>query len=137
MENARCPSLLRIAATKAASSQFFLAGQIERFRILRGLDEDGLAQFLQCSPEIVPKLALCRRPNPDSSGFRADVEAIAAAFALPPENLGRLIREVDALDALSQVRTKRIGAPEGLLALARDKEEGESRGEAAEESSGD
>ena len=52
MENARCPSLLRIAATKAASSQFFLAGQIERFRILRGLDEDS-DSFSRSGPQIV------------------------------------------------------------------------------------
>jgi hypothetical protein len=126
MESNETAPLLRYAAKRIAHNRFFLARYLNEFRASRGITEGELARFLGCSPVLLPKLALCRRPDPDSPGFRADVERIAAAFDMPPGHLVRLIREVDALEALKDTGTKKQGVPDGLLAAARDDEDSDS-----------
>jgi hypothetical protein len=126
MDSNESSHLLRYAAKKVAQNRFFLAEYLNEFSIIRGITEDELVQFLGCSSGLLPKLALCRRPDPDSPRFRSDVERIAAAFDIQPERLVRLIREVDTLKALANARTKRQEVPDGLLAVARDDEDSDS-----------
>ena len=89
MESNKTSSLLRYAARRAAQNHFFLAEYLSEFNIIRGMTEDELAQFLGCGPRLLPKLALCRRPDPESSKFRSDVERIAISFDIQP---GRLLQ---------------------------------------------
>jgi hypothetical protein len=126
MESNETTFLLQHAAKKVAQNRFFLAGYLNEFKIIRGITEEELAQFLGCSPGLLPKLALCRRPDPVSPRFRADVERIAVAFDIRPEHLARLMREVDALTALKDTRPKKQEVPDGLLAAARDDEDSHS-----------
>jgi len=123
MESNETSRLLRYAARKAAQNRFFLAEYLNEFNIIRGMTEEELAQFLGCSLGLLPKLALCRRPDPDSPRFRSDVERIATAFDIQPGRLVQLIREVDTLKALADARAKRQEVPDGLLAVARDDED--------------
>lgn len=122
MDNNKTQSLLRYAARKAAKNQFFLAEHLTEFRGIRGMTDDDLARFLGCTPEMLPKLALCRRPDTESPSFRSDVEQIATAFAIQPVRLVQLIREVDTLKTLSEVSLTNQKVPDGLLAVARDDE---------------
>jgi len=137
MESNETSRLLRYAARRAAQNRFFLAEYLNEFNIIRGMTEDELARFLGCSPGLLPKLALCRRPDPDSPRFRSDVEWIAATFDIQPERLARLIREVDTLKALAGARIKRQEVPDGLLAVARDDEDSHSGHRDTDESSED
>ena len=125
MESNRISSLLRYAAKRVAQNTFFLAEYLTEFRIVRSMTEDELSRFLGCSPRILSKLALCRRPDPESPRFRSDVERIALAFDMQPGRLVQLIREVDALKALAKARPMKQVAPEGLLAVARDVKDNE------------
>jgi len=122
VKNDKDLSLLQYAAKRAVQSRFFLAESLKEFRINRGMTEDDLAKFLGCSPMLLPKLALCRRPDSDSSKFRVDIERIATAFNMQPIRLVQVIREVDSLEALTEVKPIIEEAPEGLLAVARDVE---------------
>jgi hypothetical protein len=126
MESNKSSPLLRYAAKKAAQDRFFFSKYLMEFRIAHGMAEDELAQFLGCSPGILPKLSLCRRPDPETPRFRSDVERIAIAFDIQPRRLAQLIREVDTLKALAKASPMRQEVPEGLLATARDAEDSES-----------
>lgn len=123
MERNETSSLLRYAARKAARNRFFLSEYLAEFRTDRGMTEDELARFLGCRSGLLSKLALCRRPDPESPKFRSDVEQIAAAFDMQPGRLVQLIREVDTLKALAEARPMKQEAPNGLLAVARDDED--------------
>jgi hypothetical protein len=116
-------SLLQYAAIKASHNKFFLAESLNEFRISRGMTDDELAKFLGCNPALLSKIALCRRPDPDSSEFRGDIERIATTFSVLPIRLVQVIREVDTLKALAEIKPIKEKAPEGLLAVARDDED--------------
>jgi hypothetical protein len=125
VKNSKDLSLLQYAAKRAINSRFFLAESLKEFRINRGMTEDELAAFLGCRSELLPKLALCRRPDPESSRFRVDIERIATAFNIQPIHLVQVIREVDSMKALTEAKPIQA-APEGLLAVARDLEDKEA-----------
>jgi hypothetical protein len=115
--------LLRHAARRALQHPFFLSADLEDFRQQRGMWEADLAQFLQCSPQMLARLALCRRPNPELPAFHADVQRIASALGVDPTSLVRLIRDVAALRALQEsgpAASTETGR--GLLLAARDAE---------------
>jgi transcriptional regulator with XRE-family HTH domain len=115
--------LLRHAAQRALQHPFFLAADLEDFRQQRGMQEADLARFLQCTHQTLPRLALCRRPNPESPAFYSDIQRIASALGVDPTSLVRLIREVTALRALQEsgpAASTETGR--GLLLAARDAE---------------
>jgi len=126
MESKSNSFLLQHAARRAAHDCFFFSESLVEFRNIRGMAEDQLVQFLGCSPGVLSKLALCRRPDPESPKFRSDVERIAAVFNMQPGSLVQLIREVDTMKALAKASPAKQEVPEGLLAVARDVDEGES-----------
>lgn len=113
--------LLCHAAKRATRQPFFLGAALEDFCAHRGMGETALIRFLECPPECLPKLALCRRPNPDLSTFCSDVHRIANAFGLQADRLVQILREVDTLKALGQTAPE-TGQEEskGVLLAARD-----------------
>jgi hypothetical protein len=116
--------LLRYAARRASQYPFFLAADMDHFRSHLGMEETDLARFLGCLPDFLPKLALCRRPDPDSPQFRSDIQRIAGAFGLQTDRLVQLIREVDVLESLGKAaHTIEEAEARGLLLAARDLEE--------------
>lgn len=135
MSRNRAADLLRHAARRASQHPFFLAAYLEAFRSQREMQEADLALFLGCAPDMLPKLALCRRPNPETQQFRSDVHHIARAFGIQPERLAQLIREVDALQALRKASPASGQlSTHGLLMAARDLEAESSAREEAENS---
>jgi hypothetical protein len=117
--------LLAHASLRAASRRFFLASALAEFQALRGMTDDQLATFLGCVPEVLPELRLCRRPEPTTSTFRADVEEVAAYASATSEQLVRLLREVDSAAALR--RAPAAAADRGALLAARDRPDAAER----------
>lgn len=117
--------LLARASLRAVDRPFFLAGALAGFRALRGMTDEQLATFLGCAPGILSELALCRRPDPAASTFRADVERVAAHVGAASEQLARLLREVDSVAALR--RAPAATADRGTLLAARDRLDGAGR----------
>ena len=92
--------LLRRAAERAAQRPFYLASSLLAYARAERLDDDALAAQAGCDLASLPLLLLCRRPSGGGAVFRADVEAIAARFALDAVRLARLIRRADAVAGL-------------------------------------
>ncbi len=104
-------------ARRAEQDAAFMASALAAFRRLQRLDDRALAEFLHCPVEMLPHLALCRRPDPTSPRFQADVTQIATYVRADPDQLVRLLRRVNAIAALE------AAAQQDFLAAARDREE--------------
>lgn len=113
---------LRRAVELAGENPFFLASAMKAYRSFSGLDDADLAAHLGCSLEDLPRLALCRRPDPDPTVFRKEVEQIAAYASVTAERLAQLLREVESLEALQAAERGGAAASErGFLMAARDR----------------
>lgn len=102
---------------------------MEKFRARQKMQESDLARFLNCEPDLLPKLGLCRRPDPDSPTFRSDITKIEQALGIQAGRLIQIIRETEALDVFdrgSLEPEESIGR--GLLMAARDKRREETMG---------
>lgn len=122
--------LLRYAAERAVSKPFYLASVLRAYQELHGMDDEQLGRQLGCDPSDLPRLGLCRRPDPAPSRFRADVEQVAEHFGLSAIALAGIVREVDA------TRQLRAGAgldDAGPLLAARDRERDRESGSAPKE----
>lgn len=113
--------LLQRAAERASRQPFYLASSLLAYARAERLDDAGLADRLGCDLASLPALLLCRRPTGEAPVFRADVEAIAERFGLNPARLVRLLRHADTLVAVAETPASQTG---GLLAAARDREDG-------------
>jgi hypothetical protein len=126
--------ILGWAARRAEQRSSFLAAPLAAYRSIHGVAEEQLADFLACTLESLPTLALCKRPDSNEPSFKGDVEQIAGFVGASSVRLGQLLREVEAIEAL---RGGAAGSGEqatssGLLAAARDAhpEESEVSGDA-------
>ncbi len=109
----------RIAAfaRRVEADPFFLASALSDYAHSEELDEQGLALALGCSLDTLSQLRLCRRPHPDPASFRADIDRIAARFAVRATVLAEAVRRADALAGLRHTATD----GRGLLMAARDR----------------
>lgn len=93
-------TLFRRAFERAGADSFFLASALVDYQRAYDLDDHALAARLGCSADGLPRLGLCRRPDPQSSSFGPDVRQIASYAGVQPLRLAQLLREVDASAAL-------------------------------------
>ena len=107
---------------KANTDRFFLGWSLAQYRTFHDLDEQGLAQFLECDIEHINRLSLCRQPDDQGNQFQEQVRRIAGFGACSPGRLVRLMREVAAFAALQKDAEERQGA---MLMAARDHKEEE------------
>ncbi|HEX2094532.1 MAG TPA: hypothetical protein VHG28_19160 [Longimicrobiaceae bacterium] len=99
--------LLQRAAERAAERPAYLGWVLSRYLDLEGLDWPAVAAALGRSVDFAP-LALCLRPRPDH--FAADVRAVAERFDLDAGALARIVRTVDAVDAMAREAPQDRGA---------------------------
>ncbi|MCG2766887.1 MAG: hypothetical protein L6435_00680 [Anaerolineae bacterium] len=125
MSNEEISRLMHRAAERAAVNSFFLAADFAYYQKAQGISDVELAEFLSIEIEMLPKLALCRRPDPESPEFRSDVQSIEQSFSLQTNHLVQLLREVEALRTLSEFQpaTSEQMKQKGLLMAARDSED--------------
>ena len=105
--------LIKLAAERAAERRNHLAWVFAQYMASQAISLPALAAELGCSEAVMPRLALCLRPR--SNWFADDVTAIAAEFAAESAVLARIVRHVDALEAMA-VGTK---TKNGVLMAAR------------------
>jgi hypothetical protein len=108
----------RRAVERAGRLPFFVAGALRAYQTGHGLCDAELARFLGCPLEALPGLALCRRPDTEGEGFRAEVERIAAYAGADPFRLAQLFCDVATAEALSGARP---AAGQGFLMAARER----------------
>jgi hypothetical protein len=116
--------ILRWAVRRAYDDPLFLGHEMHEYSEMNEMTEIELARYLECSPDALTKLALCLRPDPGQSSFRANVEQIAKHCGASSQRIAVLLREVDAIRAMrkgSRLQMTPAQAAPGLLMAARDR----------------
>lgn len=117
---------LRLLAAKLKENHDFLAWVLSIYQQKEHIDDEWLIAYLKTTPEMLVRLALCKRPDPNSSAFASQIREISTYTNIIPSDLANIIRQVDALEFLSKIPNREshqtIGRlATGLLAAARDK----------------
>jgi hypothetical protein len=110
------------AARRAITSEFFLAGILHEYQQVHHLDDESLANLLECDIHDLQRLALCRRPAANQISFVHDIDHLAQRFHLRADQLAAIIRQVDSLRILRQQATTTQSA-QGMLRAARDRDD--------------
>lgn len=126
--------LLTGLARRLQSDPRFMAYTLAVYQEQEGLEEDDLALALGMVPEMLSRLALCKRPDAQSPEFAVQVREIADYTLADEAQLASLLRQVSSLEKLAQRRRDPAATGEsdvaeplmtGLLAVARDRDEAE------------
>lgn len=119
-------------ANRLRHDSAFMANVLATYQKQERLSDEALVAQLRSTPEMMVRLALCKRPEATSSRFADQVRQIAAYTSLDAAQLAYIIRQVDSLAKLSeQPKVTRPGTSNaktarfypGLLAAARDRTE--------------
>ena len=121
------PTLARLSRL-ARQRPGLLAHLLSAYQEAEGLDDAGLAVFLECEIQALPRLALCRLPRA-APYFRADIEKIAAYAQANPRRLATLLRAAEARQALRRAP----GSTAPMLLAARDRDDSGEGDTSAEE----
>ncbi len=115
--------ILKWAAMRSAEQPVMLGFDLNEYRNMHEVSEDDLASLLRCSRDALVCVAFCRRPDPNTPTFRAEVEQIASHCGADSQTLAKILREVDTLRTMRDLPTPVLGqtAQSGLMAAARDR----------------
>ena len=131
-------SLLKRLADRLSSDPAYMASALSVFQKTERIDHGGLARLLGTTAPMLARMAICKRPDPSSERFADDVRQIARYTACDAGALAGLLRQINALQRLSEApasSSRRVAAPRGLqlgpraLAAARDRPSDEEEGE--------
>lgn len=131
-QDATNKSKLTGLARRLQSDPRFMACALAVYREQEGLEEEELAQALGIMPEMLSRLALCKRPDDRSPEFAAQVREIADYTLADEAQLASLLRQISGLEKLARRESGVAEESEaaeplmtGLLAVARDRDETE------------
>jgi hypothetical protein len=131
---------LRLMATKLQNDPTTVAWIISTYLKQEHLSWEKLSTTLGTTEQALVKLALCKRPNSNSNDFKQQVTQLAQYANIDLVLLTNMIRQVESVTALSgkvgkSNVTGQTSAQLGFSA-ARDKNEGSSTVEDADEARG-
>ncbi len=121
-------------ARRLQSDPRFMAYALAVYQEQEGLEEEELAQALGIMPEMLSRLALCKRPDDRSPEFAAQVREIADYTLADEAQLANLLRQISGLEKMARRGGEPAAAGEsagveplmtGLLAVARDRDKTE------------
>jgi hypothetical protein len=95
----------------------FLGYVLARYQEQEGISDENLPAALGTLPELVSRLALCRKPDADAASFATSIREIADYTLVDESLLSDIIRQVSSLEALSK------SSRHEFLAAARDRED--------------
>lgn len=111
---------LRRAVERTRKTPFFMGWALAVYEKLHNLEKRQIAERLQCAPEALDRLALCRRPLDTEPEFQAHLRRIADFVSCDADRLVQVLREVAAFASLRET----TDAPENsFLLAARDRKE--------------
>lgn len=95
----RVHRLLARLAERASDDPGYWGWVLDRYRVSEAMSVSTLAAFLGIAEDSLPSLRLCLRPRAER--FGADVLAVAANIGADATALAAVVRQVDAVDAMS------------------------------------
>jgi hypothetical protein len=107
-------------AKRVEHDPFFLAAALNAYAKSSSSDDPALAARLGCPTEMLTRLRLCRMPTPLPPGFWKDIQQIAAAFRIDPDELADVVRQGQSLVRLRSADETRAESPCFLLAARED-----------------
>ena len=115
--------LLMWASRRAEERPLFWASILKQFRDVRSLNEQDLAQYLDCSVSSLSVIGLCRAPKTSSAHFREDLEEVAEYVGVKSEKLVQVVREVESSLAIggSSAGPPQLANTQSFMLAARDK----------------
>ncbi|PYS93967.1 MAG: hypothetical protein DMF64_02980 [Acidobacteria bacterium] len=134
MNEQTTPNPLSALALKLRRDPRYMAYALAAYQQQENLSDKELAETLSILPELIVRLALCRRPAASAPQFAEQVRELADFTLTDESQLAGILRQVDGLEKLAALP---VTAPEteaqaetqfglplaGLLAAARDREE--------------
>lgn len=105
-------------AARASKEVFFLGNVIEEFRTHNNLSNTDLANYMECTPDALKRLALCRLPDDREVRFRDDIKRISGYVKCNSDKLIALIRQVNSARVFRGEYAE--NAVSSLLMAARD-----------------
>ena len=112
------PSWLSRAAARSLDHPWTFGAVVAAYCEIERCSAADVAARLECTPETLMWISLCRRPGGDE--FASQLMIIAARFGVPVQELAAIVRRVDAFSAL---RSDEEHAEPHLIA-ARDRLDG-------------
>lgn len=91
-------------AKRASNRTALLASALAEFAVRQEVSPESLADFLGCTPDRLAKLALCRRPDPNSPNFTSDIEKIASHCGADPVQLRLLLEASNSVLTQDEIR---------------------------------
>jgi hypothetical protein len=113
---------LTTLAERVEDDPFFLGCPLRLYAKSEGLSEAQLAAALECSPDALVLLRLCRAPTAEQGRFQKGIEEISVRFGIKPDVLTEVVRRGQAIAQLA-----RPGTAKGTLAAARDAEAADAK----------
>lgn len=119
-------------ARRLQNDPAFMASILATYQRQERLSDEALAAQLQTTPEMVVRLALCKRPDARSPQFADQARQIATYTNIDAGQLAQIVRRVDSLMKLAQkpkASQSEEAAPQrkqlyhGLMTAARDRTE--------------
>jgi hypothetical protein len=108
------------AATRSHAHPEYVGWVLARYGEAENKPDREMARLLGVSTNDFHRLQLCLRPRYES--FSADVQQIADHFGIEATNLAKVIRHVEALEAMGGTRVGNRDSDAGLLMAARVRE---------------
>ncbi|MGH9843057.1 MAG: hypothetical protein ACREEM_30325 [Blastocatellia bacterium] len=96
-DNERSIQLLKALAARLGDDSRFMAHALDAYQRHAHLDDAEMARELGAAPEMLLRLALCRRPASDAPDFAEQVRELADYTLIDETRLIAVIREVDSL----------------------------------------
>jgi hypothetical protein len=135
---------IQTMARKLQDNPSYMAWIIVKFQKQEKLTTLNLVNLLGANEESLAKLALCKRPDSNSSEFSNQIRQISEHTTIDPHILARLIRQFESVTALAGKRSAnpelKASASQLGLAVARDRtteddteEHSEDEGDVAEQ----
>lgn len=96
---------LKLMMAKLQNDPTTMAWIIGSYQKQEGLSWDTITDVLRTTEEILLRLALCKRPDPNSSDFRQQVLQLAQFANIDLVLLTNMIRQVDSVTVFSRITT--------------------------------
>jgi hypothetical protein len=97
---------LTTLAERVEDDPFFLGCPLRLYAKSEGLSEAQLAAALECSPDALVLLRLCRAPTAEQGRFQKGIEEISVRFGIKPDVLTEVVRRGQAIASCGSARCR-------------------------------